>query len=345
MNMKQLKSLFLFTIFIGLIISYFSCKSTSAREKPINNTTNDDVITLNESLSEILKESALLNVVIRRLGTEQPISISILNGSETRWVKIEKPAKEIPELISQIANVTNMSIQNSNNYFFLYPAEQTIYENMTALSMEGLPNKYDTIIVSAAFGTGTQLFNVFNSLNFTYGCNIVADNSIAELPSGEIVISNLPLSVALEMILKSARIVPQNLKYCATDNFIFYYSILNNRKNDLENCKAFENETKNPLLEKEVLISLPKPVTLNNRISLPFYYGAEPLSKVVSVIANQTGLSIEIMPGTEMLPVNPCYLNKLKLKTALDLITFQWLDKTYIYTIKDETIVFMKSGQ
>lgn len=332
-----------FILLICTIFSIFSCKSTPKENEPDDYVEN--LIIERETVFDLVKESALLNVIVRRLGDDYPVSISIVSGTETRWVQIENPAKEIPELIEQIAANTNMAYQNINNYFFLYPTEQTIYETLTRLSIsDGLPEKYKDIIVSASFGAGTQLFNVLNSLNFTYGCNIVADNSLAELSVGELVISKLPLITSLEMIFKSARVVPQNLKWCATDSFIFLYTPRNARLDELSDCKAFYTDITQPLYEKEVIISLPNPVPLDKKVSLPFYNGAMPLSKVAPALANQTGLTIEMMPGTENLPVNPCYLNKIELKTALDLLVFQWLDKSYSYSIENETIVFTKQA-
>ncbi len=330
-------------VLICTIFSNFSCKSTPKENEP--DIYSENLITQRETVFDLVKESALLNVIVRRLGDEYPVSISIVSGTETRWVQIENPAKEMPELIKQIAANTSMACQNIDNYFFLYPAEQTVYETLTRLSIsEGLPEKYKDIIVSASFGAGTQIFNVLNSLNFTYGCNIVADNSLAELPVGELVISKLPLITSMEMIFKSARVVPQNLKWCATDNFIFLYTPRNTRIDELSDCKAFHTEMAQPLLEKEVIISLPKSAPLDKKVSLPFYNGAMPLSKVAPALANQTGLTIEMLPGTENLPVNPCYLNKIKLKIALDLLVFQWLDKSYSYFIDNETIVFTKQA-
>ncbi|MGC9054203.1 MAG: hypothetical protein ACP5KS_09995 [Candidatus Hydrogenedens sp.] len=332
---------FIIVSFLSLVAG-ISCKSTPKEEQ---NNFQEEIIQ-NENVFDLIKESALLNVVIRKLGGDYPLSISVVNGAETRWVQIDKPEKEIGNLIQQISSTTNMSLQEINGYYFLYPTEQSIYENLTRLSLsDKLPSKYEHITVTAGFGAGTKLFNVLNSLNFTYGCNIVADNSIAELPVGEIVISQKSLSVALEMILKSARIVPQNIQWCATDDFIFFYTILNMRKTQLVDCKIFNVGTKETSLDKEVIISLPRYVPLDKKVTLPFYEGALPLSKVAPVLANQTGLTIEMMPGTENLPVNPCYLNKMKLKLALDLLTFQWLDISYSYYIENEKIVFLKSGK
>jgi len=341
--MKKTCLTWIFIFLICTIFSNFSCKSTPKEKE--TDIYGENLTIQRENVFDLVRESALLNVIVRRLGDDYPVSISIVSGTENRWVQFENPAKEIPELIKQIAANTDMACQNIDNYFFLYPTEQTVYETLTRLSISGgLPKKYKDIIVSASFGAGTQLFNVLNSLNFTYGCNIVADNSLAELPVGELVISKLPLITSLEMIFKSARVVSQNLKWCATDDFIFLYTPRNTRLDELTDCKVFHTEKTQPLFEKEVIISLPKSVPLDKKVSLPFYDGAMPLSKVAPVLANQTGLTIEMMPGTENLPVNPCYLNKIKLKTALDLLVSQWLDKSYSYIIENETIVFTKQA-
>ncbi len=326
------------TVIWLFIIIVLSCKSTPKEEK----SDFQNEIIQKESIFDLVKESALLNVVVRKLGSEFPVSISVVNGAEIRWVQIDKPEKDISSLIRQISENTNMALQEVNDYYFLYPLEQSVYENLTKLSLIELPQKYSNIKITAGFGAGTKLFNVFNSLNFTYGCNIVADNSLAELPIGELVVFQKSLSVTLEMILKCARIAPQSIRWCATDDFIFFYTPLNMRIDKLTDCKVFSNPQEQTLLDKEVIISLPKSVPLDKKGSLPFYDGAMPLSKIAPVLANQTGLTIEMKPGTENLPVNPCYLNKMKLKLALDLLTFQWLDKSYIYFVENEKIVFLK---
>jgi hypothetical protein len=46
-----------------------------------------------ETVFDLVKESALLNVIVRRLGDDYPVSISIVSGTETRWVQIENPAR------------------------------------------------------------------------------------------------------------------------------------------------------------------------------------------------------------------------------------------------------------
>lgn len=332
------KVLNIIAIGIFFVVIGLSCKSTPKEEQ----SEFQNGIIQKENIFDLIKESSLLNVVVRRLGSEFPISISVVNGAEIRWVQIDKPEKDAPDLIRQISENTHMALQEVNDYYFLYPSEQSIYENLTKLSLTELPEKYSNIKITAGFGAGTKLFNVFNSLNFTYGCNIVADNSLAELPIGELVVFQKPLSVALEMILKSARIDPQSIHWCATDDFIFFYTLLNMRVDQLTDCKIFSVDEKQTILDKEVIISLPKSVPLDKKGSLPFYEGAVPLSKIAPVLANQTGLTIEMMPGTENLPVNPCYLNKIKLKLALDLLAFQWLDKSYTYSVEDEKIVFVK---
>ncbi len=336
------KGINILVVCIFIILTSISCKSTPKGEE---NNLQDEIIK-NESIFDLVKEPTLLNVVVRKLGSEYPVSILIVNGAETRWVQIDKPDKDISKFIQKISEITNMSLQEVNDYYFLYPVEQSVYESLTQLLLsDKFPQKYNNIIVTAGFGAGTKLFNVLNSLNFTYGCNIVSDNSIAELPIGEVVIFQKPLSVALEMILKSARIVPQSIRWCATDDFIFFYTTLNMRIKQLNDCKIFDVDKENHLLEREVIISLPKSVPLDKKASLPFYEGAMPLSKVASSLANQTGLTIEMRSGTENLPVNPCYLNKTKLKLALDLLTFQWLDVSYSYSVENGKIVFNKSGE
>jgi len=325
--------IWLFLILVGL-----SCKSTP---KEGQSDFQNEIIQ-KESIFDLVKESALLNVVVRRLGSEFPVSISVVNGAEIRWVQIDKPEKNVSDLIRQISENTNTSLQKVNDYYFLYPSEQSVYENLTKLTLTELPQKYSNINITAGFGAGTKLFNVFNSLNYTYGCNIVADNSLAELPIGELVVFQKPLGVTLEMILKSARISPQSIRWCGTDDFIFFYTPLNMRVDQLDDCKIFNSDKKQTILDKEVVISLPKSVPLDKKGSLPFYDGAMPLFKIAPILANQTGLTIEMMSETENLPVNPCYLNKIKLKLALDLLTFQWLDKSYTYVVENEKIVFVK---
>ncbi len=92
-----------------------SCKSTP---KEIQNESLREEIVRGESVLDIVKESALLNVVIRKMGSEYPVSVSVVNGTETRWVQIDKPQKNVPDLLRQISEVTNMSLQEEKGYYF-----------------------------------------------------------------------------------------------------------------------------------------------------------------------------------------------------------------------------------
>ncbi len=330
--------LMLFVIFLATL--NMSCGTSGDKKSLEREVVNLGENSKNEDIYEMVKEPVLLNVVVRRLGMEYPISIALLNGVESRWVLIEKPEKKLDKFLTQVISATGLVCYSEKGYYFLYPPELPLYESLAKYSfVEMMPANFNEVKVNAGFGVDTKLYNVLNSLNYTYGCNIVADNTLAELPIGEIVTHQLSLDLVLEMVIKSARISPQTLKICSGEDYLFLYTALNKNAELLENCKLFEDNKVPEKLKKNITFSLPEIVRRGR--TLPFYDSAKPLKEVTAVISAQVGIDVELQPGTEELPVNPMYVSNLSVKKALDLLVYQWLDNKYSYVFEDGKIKFV----
>ncbi|MCX8065793.1 MAG: hypothetical protein N3G21_11590 [Candidatus Hydrogenedentes bacterium] len=341
-NFKRCCFLLTFVCLLGML--GFGCGTTGGKEKLNQKIGKDDIeIGGYESVGELVREPVLLNLVVRRMGLEFPVSAALLNGVESRWVQIDKPAKEWDKLLLQVVSATGLVCQSERGYYFLYPPDFPMYELLALYPLaEKMPSRFKDIKISASFGVGTKLYNVFNSLNFAYGCNIVADNTLAELPIGEVVANQLSLDLFLDMVIKSARISPQTLRMCVREDFVFLYTTLNNNISELESCECFNERGLDERLKKRVSLNLPEIIEKGR--SLPFYDSAKPLKDVAKIISAQLGIGVELQPGTEELPINPLYISNVSVETALNLIVFQWLENAYGYVFENGKVKFVFKG-
>lgn len=342
MGIQGLRICYLWLFCIYLISLSFGCGTTGEREKLNQSVVEASMVEIGkyEPVVELVKEPVLLNIVVRRMGLEFPVSIALLNGAESRWVQIEKPDKDWEKLLVQVVSSAGLVCHSERGYYFLYPPEYPVYESLAMYPFaERLPSKFREIKLSAGFGVGTQLYNVLNSLNFTYGCNIVADNTLAELPVGEVVVNQLSLDLVLEMVIKSARISPQMLRMCMGEDFIFLYTPLNKSMAKWQNCECFNSKNEDERLSKRIDISLPEIIKKGK--NLPFYNSAKSLKSMASIISTQLGVDVVLEPGTEELPVNPLYLSNISIETALNLIVYQWLEDSYGYVFENGKVKFI----
>ncbi len=339
--MKRIRVRCFWVVFVFLLsILNLSCGTTKGKESLSNDIGILEENGGNENVFEMVKEPVLLNVVIRKLGVKYPVSIALLNGVESRWVQIDKPEKSLEQFLSQVISSTGLVYYCDKGYYFLYPSEFVAYRELAEYSFaKMMPWKFKDIKVTAGFGVDTRLYNVLNSLNYTYGCNLVADNTLAELPIGEVVANQLSLDLVLDMVIKSARISPQSLRICAGEDFVFLYTTLNKNSLILEDCKCFEEDGVPERLKRKVTFSVPEIVSKGK--TLPFYNSAKPLEDVVSVISAQLGVGVELQAGTEELPINPMYLSNVSVKKVLDLLVYQWLDNKYSYIFDGDKVRFV----
>lgn len=340
--MKRIRLSCVGVVFVFIVsILNFTCGTTKDKGSLSKDIAVLEVDGRTENIFEMVKEPVLLNVVVRKLGIKYPVSIALLNGVESRWVQIDKPEKSLDQFLSQVISSTGLVCYSDKGYYFLYSPEFVGYRELAEYSFaEMMPWKFKGIKVTAGFGVDTRLYNVLNSLNYTYGCNIVADNTLAELPIGEVVTNQLSLDLVLDMIIKSARISPQSLRMCAGEDFVFLYTTLNKNSLILEDCKCFEEDgVPEERLKRKVTFSVPEIVSKGK--TLPFYNSAKPLGDVVTVISAQLGIGVELEAGTEELPVNPMYLSNVSVKKVLDLLVYQWLDNKYSYIFDGDEIKFV----
>ncbi len=277
---------------------------------------------------ELTADTATLGEALRRFGEEGGRGIVLMKGLEDRPGTLPRDRK--PESVAHhLAKQANCAVQELPGYYFLYPTEEP-YDVLAAFSLEGrLDPAYDDAEAAISFGSGTRLFGALAMLGEATGHTFVADNSLAELQVGELVLDRLPLERALEALLKSARIARPNVD--STDEYIFISGQVNrNPRSLLLNADGLTAEQR-ALLDKRVDVYLPQRPREGARLMLGV--AAAPLGRTVSSLSRQLGVNIEVERGLEKLPVNPSVFRNVRVETALDLIVRQWLEPVFGYEV------------
>lgn len=287
---------------------------------------------------------------VRRIGQSSTVSIVLMNGLEDfvagPFVFDEADAATVAAALVREAispkdgsNVA-CSATPRGGYWFIHPPQ---YASLNDLSLEGrLPAEFAGIETSAAFGAGTALYNVFALLGHALGVTLVADNAVAEARCGELALSGVPLSSALEAILKSARIHAQAIDIETGEN----YALFRNTTNPPRRMLLLNADRLGPgvegFLDERVNVVLPKlQKTTNHFESLP---GADVLGNVLGPLSKQLGVAVTIEQGLERLPVNPVVMRNVTRRTAVELLIKQWLSPEFGYEATAQGIVIRYAG-
>jgi len=277
---------------------------------------------------ELVVEPATLGEAVRRFGQEGGRGIVLMKGLEDRPATLPHDRKT-ESVAHHLAKQADCAVQELPGYCFLYPSAEP-YDALAEFSLEGrLDSAYDGAEAAISFGSGTRLFSALAMLGEATGHTLVADNSLAELQVGELVLDRLPLEQALEALLKSARIARPNVD--STDEYIFIAGQVNrNPRSLLLNADTLTAEQR-ALLDKRVDVYLPQRPEEGTRLMLGV--AAAPLGKTLGSLSRQLGVGIEVQRGLEKLPVNPSVFRNVRVGTALDLIVRQWLEPVFGYEV------------
>lgn len=222
------------------------------------------------------------------------------------------------EFARRLADAGGLKYAETGNYTFLYPEG---YERL-AKDAYPLAPRYSGITASAVFGQGTTLYNALAILSQSLGLSLIADNIVAQIPIGEIVLRDAPLSVLLEAMLRSARATPEAVLVESNDDFIFLHAAANvSPADNLLNASAL-SPADTAALDARVSFILPESARRAN--AAVFLKSALPLSEVAGSLARQMNLAVEFDPSMADLPVNYSVANNVPLRSALNLLIRQW---------------------
>lgn len=263
---------------------------------------------------------AAIGDVIRAFGEQVGGGIVLMSGLEERAA----PAlvfRQMPyqEAVAEIAGSIECDYIHTPHYYMILPPEYQVLQNMQIGN--ALDARYATLSASVAFGAKTELYKVFAVLGESLDITIIADNIIAEARCGELFIDTAPLSVVLQSLLQSARIMPDSAVVESTPEYIFIRSVQNvGAAQRLLNSTAISQEQRT-LLNRSVSLSLPNRTT---SAQAAFASKPIPLSDALSPLTEQLGVEVVAQRRLADIPINPCQMNAITLETALSLILRQW---------------------
>lgn len=278
-------------------------------------------------------QDARLGTVVRHLGEQSGAGLVLMQGLE--WVDVGAVGFDNVPLATATESLVaefHGQVQSAPGYYFLYPAG---YEALENVSVEGrLPASLAQETVAIAFGAGTRIYTVLAVLSKTLGVTLVADNAIAESECGEIALPELPLTVVLDAVLKSARVPNEAFEIWGQDDYALIRRHGDATPPDLLlNAQAAGHAA----LKKKVSFELPYPQAPGESIAV--YPGASPLVDVLPSLSQQIGMRVTAERALAELPVNPMVVQNLPRETALELLIRQWLVPRYGYTVADDRIV------
>jgi hypothetical protein len=278
-----------------------------------------------------------LGDVVRRVGEQAGGNIVLMGGVEGRIARhLEIKRRSLADAVPMIANAGNVAVEKHPHYFFFFPEG---YEQLLNVSLAGrLDARYREIKTDAVFGSGLPLCSVFMWMSYALKVSIVADNSVGDAQCGELALKQVPLEIAIEAILKSARVAAVQVE--STPDYIFFSTPQNtNPKSALLEESSLDEQQK-ALLGKQVTLALPYPLRTGQPLELPLR--PSPISDVLAALSEQVGVRVVVEKGLEKFPVNPFFVKNITLREALDLLVRQWLEPNYGYQVLADRIVIRR---
>ena len=278
-----------------------------------------------------------LGDLVRKLGRESGGGIVTMSGLEERSVpSMDLEHQPYATVVSRLAQSVECTCAPLSHAYFVYPEP---YASLLQVSLEGrLTERFSSMNAAVAFGARTRLANVFAVLGESLGTAIIADNFIADATCGEMFMDRAPLQAILEAVLMSARIPAQEIAIDCTDEYLFIASLRNTTPRTVllsdENALTAEQKAS---LERVVDVVLPDLGT--NAIATAFAARAVPLKDILTPLTRQIGIEVAAKRVLADIPINPCTMHKVRIRTAMDLLIRQWPVANFGFEVNDNQIL------
>lgn len=239
-----------------------------------------------------------------------------------------------PEFAARLAQAGQLELVAEPAYSFVYPKG---YEQLASVVFP-LSGPIAEMEASAVFGEGTRLYNAFAILAQNLGTSIVADNVVAEIPTGEIAVRGVPLGALIDALLRAARATADTIVVESHPDYVFVRAKVNHSPED-----NLLNEASLAPPDREALNatrSLVLPAAARRDGAAVFVDAAIPLGDLLDSIGEQLGFKVTADPALLDLPVNYTVLNGVSARTALNLIVRQWPVARFGYTVEAGTVRF-----
>lgn len=235
--------------------------------------------------------------------------------------------------VERLMAPANCKVDDAGAYQFVFPPG---YEALLDVRV-GDTLSHDSAGKRATFavGAGTTLFNALALLSETVGATIVADNVLGDVWCGEMFVDNAPVSVLIEALLRSARVLPGAYSIEATEHYVFIRS--GARVNAAPACLNPE------AIAGDLAAAFKRPVDVRlplDKGTQRLAAGPEPLSAVARSLASQLGMAVEVHPELAEFPVNPAVYRQTPVEDVLDLLVRQWPIGGFGFQVTDTGIRF-----
>lgn len=279
---------------------------------------------------------ASLDQAVRYIGEAYGGGIVSILGVDVRAVP-PMDHERIPyeTFVDELAkSVECVWVREPDYYLILPPGYELLLDTRID---QVLPPRFETPTLDFAFGYNTKLYDVLASIGHSLGLAIATDNILGEQRVGEMNVPETPLPNALEAVLRSARVVPDAFSVECTEEYLFISAASNQaRRNALLNPAPLP-EAAEAFLDRIVHVTLP--VAPPDAAHIAFNRSTLPLETVLPALSAQLGVLVEASPEVRDLPVNPCVLPGVRLRTALDLLVRQWPLPHYGYELLPDRIL------
>lgn len=298
------------TIFAG-------CASTpeGGAEQSVDPAPATPRITNNAATGKVTLErplDALVNTV-RLMGEQESGGIVLMHGLgfETAG-PYDWKNRGFGDAVQELANDAGLALSTSGPYAFLYPAG---YEVLDTWQLEAIPGAGDSNVGGIAFGHGTKLSSALAFLGHSTGVTIIVDNAIADARTGEMWLPSLPLRTVIEAVFKGARVPPGSVQVETGNNLIYFRSSGNQSTPRMIGASA-------PELEATATVYLP--YLPEKREAFPMLFAARTLGEILPALSRQLGITVDVAPGFEELPVEQCVFINQPRATILNYLIAQW---------------------
>lgn len=282
-------------------------------------------------------ETAPLGDIVRKIGQEVGGGIVTVSGLEERSIPALS-VEHVPyeSLARQLADAAECKVAPLSHAYFIYPEA---YKALLQVSLEGrLHERFAAMNASVAFGAKTRLSNVFAVLSESLGTAIVADNYLAEATCGEVFMDKAPLQTVLEAVLMSARIPAQEIAVDCTEEYLFIASLRNSAPKTVllsdENSLSPEQKVE---LDRVVDVVLPEVGA--NPVQTAFAAKPAMLREVLTPLTRQLNIEVAAKKTLAGVPINPCTMHKVRVRTAMDLLIRQWPLATFGYEMNGNQVL------
>lgn len=281
-------------------------------------------------------ESTSLATFIRDFALANDLSVALMNGIEMVQLTSTTPLEdEAPiDTLDRIAADAGLTVVRLRNYRLLVLPG---YEAVAQLDVaSAVAPELAQESISLRLGADTPLYAALALISRNLDAAIVADQTVASSPVGELRLQDVPLADALNAVLQSARVAPGSIRLASDADSIFIRSRANRIQPELITNRGSLTDAEQSTLQRRVSLELPRPVS--DALPIANENAIATLGQCLDAASEQLGLRVTAEPQLLDIPVNPMVARDVTLERALWLLIHQWPVPEFGYEVSPEEI-------